>query len=126
MSPARFRVAAFYAASLFLSSGALAQRANPAASTSGTALPQDIIGGSIYSPDGVTHIVGDGMSGGFIFDRARPSTFVSNGMGAGTLYAPNSTGVMIRDGIDGGAVCTVSNECSLLPSRERQSPRRPE
>jgi hypothetical protein len=103
MARARFGVLlAFCVGSLFFSSSALAQAAAPAPRTPDNTLPSDIIGGSIYSPDGVTHIVGDGMGGGFILGPSGVSTFISNGAGGGTLYAPDSTGAIISDGRGGG------------------------
>jgi hypothetical protein len=102
MAPTRFGVIAFCAASLQLSSSALAQDANIDARTSGSALPKDVIAGTIYSPDGITHIVGDGMGGGFMFGPDGLTTFLSNGTFGGTLYAPNTTGVIIGDGLGGG------------------------
>jgi hypothetical protein len=102
MAPTRFGVVAFCAASLQLSSSALAQDTNVDARTSASALPKDVVGGTIYSPDGITHIVGDGMGGGFMFGPDGLTTFLSNGTFGGTLYAPNTTGVIIGDGLGGG------------------------
>jgi hypothetical protein len=102
--PAGFGVAVLCAATLSLCSGASSQATNPPQSTTGSALPEDIVAGSIYSPDGITHIVGDGMGGGFVFGSGGLSTFINNGMGGGTLYAPNSTGAIISDGMGGGVL----------------------
>jgi len=102
MARPRFGVLAFCVGSLVFSSAALSQAAGPAPGTPHNTLPSDIIGGSIYSPDGVTHIVGDGMGGGFILGPSGVSTFISNGAGGGTLYAPDSTGAIISDGRGGG------------------------
>jgi hypothetical protein len=123
MSPASFRVAAFCAANLFLTSGALAQDTNFGARTSASALPKDIIGGSIYSPDGITLIVGDGMGGGFIFGPDGSTTFISDGVGGARLYPPNSTGAMIGvigDGT-GGALYSPKR---IQPSQEQGTPGR--
>jgi hypothetical protein len=109
MRPARFCIAAFCVANLFLSSRAWSQDIkSPAATASGGAVSEDIIGGTIYSPDGVTHIIGDGLGGGFIFGSSGLSTFISNGVGGGTLYAPNSTGAIIGDGMGGGLLYSAT------------------
>ena len=102
MLRAKSGVLAFCVGSLFFTSAARSQTASPTPRISDNTLPSDIIGGSIYSPDGVTHIVGDGMGGGFILGPSGVSTFISNGAGGGTLYAPDSTGAIISDGRGGG------------------------
>ena len=116
MRPTTFGVAAFCAACLFVSSAALCQNANHHPNTTGSALREDIIGGSIYTPDGITHIVGDGMGGGFVFGPLGMSMFISNGMGGGTLYAPNSTGAIIGDGMGGGTLYS-SNRTQSSPEQ---------
>jgi hypothetical protein len=102
MSLARIGIAAVCAADLFLGSAAFSQEPKLPAETGSRASTEDIIGGTIFSTDGVSHIVGDGMGGGFIFGPDGISTFVSNGTGGGTLYAPNNSGSIIADGMGGG------------------------
>jgi len=102
MSQSRIGIAAVCVAYLLLGSPAFAQSTKLSAQASGRPSTEDIIGGTIFGPDGVTHIVGDGMGGGFIFGPDGFSTFVSNGTGGGTLYAPNTSGSIISDGMGGG------------------------
>jgi hypothetical protein len=120
MAPTRFGVAVFCAASLQLSSSALAHDTNVGARASGSALPRDIVDGTIYSPDGITHVVGDGMGGGFIFGPDGFTTFISDGMGGARLYAPDSTGAFIGDGM-GAALYSPKR---IQPSHERGTPGR--
>lgn len=119
MSLPRFGIAAFCVANLLLSSGALSQSRKLAVETTSSVAPEDIIGGTIFSPDGIAYIVGDGMGGGFIFGPAGSSTFISNGMGGGTLYAPNSTGAIIADGMGGGILYSAKR---VKPSLEHRTP----
>ena len=102
MSPSRIGIAAVCLADLLLGSGAFAQSTTLPPQTTGRPSTDDIIGGTIFGPDGVTHIVGDGMGGGFLFGPDGFSTLVSNGTGGGTLYAPNTSGSIIADGMGGG------------------------
>jgi hypothetical protein len=94
---------AVLAAQLTLAASAFAQARNLPPVPDGPSTG-DILGGSIYSPDGITHIVGDGMGGGFVFGPAGMSSFIGNGMGGGTVLAPNSTGAIISDGMGGGVL----------------------
>jgi hypothetical protein len=120
MVPTRFGVAAFCAASLQLNSSALALDTNVGAKTSGSVLPKDIVSGTIYSPDGITHVVGDGMGGGFIFGPDGLTVFTSDGVGGARLYAPNTTDAIIGDGMGG----VLYNPKRIQPSHEQGTPGR--
>ena len=122
MRRASFGIAALCIMELFFSSGAFSQSITLPADAASHPAPEDIIGGTIFSPNGIAHIVGDGMGGGFIFGPAGISTFVSNGIGGGTLYAPNTTGSIIADGMGGGILYSTKG---VTPSSQQPTPGNP-
>jgi hypothetical protein len=89
------------AVSVVLSSGALPQTAESAPIPTGAAVQESIPGLTLYSADGMTRVVGDGMGGGFIFGPKGSSSFISNNTGGATLYAPDSSDSIITDGRGG-------------------------
>jgi hypothetical protein len=97
-----FRVAAFALTNGVLCSVAQSQGTGSLMNTGAGAHSASSIGGfAMYSTEGITHIVPDGMGGGFIFGPQVSSTFIGNNTGGATLYAPHGSDLMITDGMGG-------------------------
>ena len=93
----------FSVAAFALTNGLLCSVAHSQGTTTGAGAhsASSIDGPAVYSTQGTTRMVPDGMGGGFIFGPQGSSTFIGNNTGGATLYTPQGSDLMITDGMGG-------------------------